>query len=320
MTEGPEVTTRPPLVHLTLLSLVAIAFLIGGQVTFHDWGRLPVRPLTGYLAFAIVLHAASGFAGGASLLLRGTAWLTVALAPLHLDVLLRAEVLVPVVALGIVDLAQHRTGLKAGAELPAGGLGKGIAALATLALLAVFAVLVPLAKSAGILVRLGATATIGWALLSSFALRPAIRTPGNLLGGVGAFAVSFALLAGPIVPLGPLVTYWVTILTLAAAILTWVITGSETSLREEHRVHEQTTRSLPDPVVAPLAEKIHGFITTGEHTRALSRRVQRVSGQDDEGLADRVDDMRAQGLPHYVARRRALAEALDIDETDPRRQ
>lgn len=308
-------TASPPIPHLVLLAIVALAFLIGGQITFEDWGRLSVRPLAGYLALAVSLHAASRFADRVSTYLRAAAWLVVALMPLHLNVLLRPEVIVPAVAFGVVDVAQHRTGLDTDVEIPAGAGAKGLVGLASLALVALWAVLVPLAQTTLILVRLGLVATAGWAVITGFALRPAIRTPFNLLAGAGAFAVTFALLAGPVLPFGPLLTYWAAILAVAAAVLTATFTRSETALRDEHRVHEQRVRSLPDPVLAPLAERIHDVVAGSEPMGPLSRRIDRARGGEGSGrsIQRRVDELREQGLPGRAARRRALADALDAD-------
>lgn len=306
---------RPPIAHLILLAVLGLAFLIGGNVTFQDWGRLAVRPLTGYLATAVVLHGASRFVEQASLYVRAAAWLLVALMPLHLDVLLRAEVLVPVVALAAVDLAQHHTQVETEFGLPAGALAKGIAGMATVAFLAILAVLVPLARTPLVLFRLGLVSAVAWALVSGFALRPPIRTPVNLLAGAGAFAVTFALLAGPVLPLGPLMTYWATIVAVAAAVLTATFTRSELAFRDEHRVHEQTIRSLPDPVLEPLAHRIHTYVHEGEGAEELDRRIREAHSPEDPGEAieERAQRWAQQGLGPRTARRRALAEALGVD-------
>lgn len=311
---------RPPIAHLVLLAGLALAFLVGGRIAFASWGRAPVRPLVAALAVAVLVHAASRFVPRHGLTLRSLAWLIVATVPLYVTPLLRVEVLVPVVAIGIVDVAQHRAGATVDADVPAGALGKGIAGLATVGLVAILAVLVTLAKSTGILVRLGFVAAAGWGLISVFALRPSTRTPWTLLGAAGAFSLTFALLAAPVVPLGPLMTYWVAIVAVLAAVLTATVTGTETGVREGHRVHEQTVRTLPDPVAARLADRVHEVVTGTSDAEGLSRRVEQAIDRPADGrlLDERARELREQGLAPHRARRAALADLLDVelDELD----
>lgn len=308
-------SARPPMAHLALLAGIAVAFLIGGQVTFEAWGEVPVRALSLSLALAVVVHAASRFTADHSLAVRSLAWLLVAATPVYLTALLRPEVLVPILALGLVDLAQHRAGLDVEADLPPGSIARTIAGLATVGLLAILAALVVLARSPAIGLRLGVVALAGWALLVVFALRPATRTPGPLLGGAGAFAVSFALLAGPVVPLGPLVTYWVAIAAVAAAVLAVTFSRSEDAVRDEHRVHEQTVRSLPDPLTASLADRVRDVVAGREPVAAFADRLEAALGTSELGssLHDRVRSLREEGVAGPLARRRALAEVLDVD-------
>lgn len=304
---------RPPVVHLALLAVVGFAFLVGGQITFTDWGSLSVRPLAAYLALAVTLHAASVFAPRGGTPLRGLAWLILAAMPLHLQVLLRPQVIVPVLALGIVDVVRYRTQTDEEDRVPASAQAKAVAGLATLALVGVLAVLVPLAKSVGILVRLGLVATVGWALIVGFALRSSTREPVTLLAAAGAFAATFGLLAGPVVPLGPLTTYWVGVLAVAAAVLTAVFSASRDDLPEGARVHEQTVRSLPDPLLAPLADRVREAIETGRRMPDLARRIEEASGAGEGALEERVEALREQGVDERRARRRAMAELLNVD-------
>lgn len=316
MSGGP----RAPIAHLVVLAALAVAFLIGGRVTFRPWGTVAVRPLVGYATLATLVHASSRWITEHALAVRGLAWLIVASMPLHLTTLLRPEVLGPVVALAIVDLARHRAGLQVDGEVPAGTAGKAVAGLSTLAFLAILAVLVPLAKTTGILIRLGLVTATGWALVSLFALRPGTRTPGSLLAGSAAFALTFALLAGPVLPFGPLLTYWATILAVAAAVVTATVSAADEPVREEHRVHEQTVRSLPDPALAPLAERV-GEVVAGGDAEAFSRRVEAALDRDEGGrlVAAEARRFEDRGLPEPVARRRALASLLDVeDETGGR--
>lgn len=311
---------RAPVAHLAVLAALAVAFLIGGRVTFEAWGTVAVRPLAAYASLATLVHAASRWTDEHTLAVRGAAWLVLASMPLHLTTLLRPEVLVPIVALGVTDLAQHHAELDVPDAVPAGAAGKGLAAMATLALLAILVVLVPLAASTGVLVRLGLVTAIAWALVSLFALRPATRTSGALLAGAGAFAITFALLAGPVVPLGPLTTYWVTIAAVTAAVLTATVAGSDDALREEHRVHEQTVRSLPDPTLASLADRVREVVTGAGDTAAFSRRVEAALDRDAEGrlLDAKARELADAGVPAPVARQRALADLLDVDLEEER--
>jgi len=307
----------PPIVHLTLLAAVGVALLIGGMMTFQSWGTLPVRPFAGYLALAIGLHGASRLVDRGSLELRGVAWAVVALMPVHLTTLLRPEFLVPVVALAIVDLVQHRQAATADLEITAGALGKGIAGLATVAAIAIVGVLVPLATTPLVLARLAIVTIVGWALISAFSLRPAIRQPVPSLAAAGAFGVTFVLLAGPVLPYGPLLSYWVTVLAVAVAVLVATFDGSREPLDAEHTKHEQTVRSLPDPVLAPLADRIHAFLARGENRRDLSRRIEDAISEDHGGrLLDELTHENAIGRETSQQRLEALAEALDVDIED----
>jgi hypothetical protein len=305
---------RPPIAHLVLLALMTLAFVVGGRVAFASWGQAPVRPLIGYLALAVIVHAASRFVPRHSLAVRSVAWLTVAIAPLHLTTLLRPEVLLPVIAFGLVDLAQHRAGRTMEAEVPAGSLAKGIAGLATVGLVVILAVLVTLAKSTAILGRLGLVAAAGWGLVTVFALRPATRTRWTLLGGAGTLALTFALLAAPVLPFGPLLTYWTAIAAVLVAVATATVTETDPEIREGHRVHEQTVHELPDPVAAPLAERVHQVLTGGD-ARSLSHRVEQALDRPADGqlLERRIRQLQEEGLPAHRARRVALADILDVD-------
>lgn len=306
---------RTPVAHLAVLAGLAVAFLIGGRITFEAWGTVAVRPLVAYATLATVVHAASRWTDEHALAVRSVAWLVLASMPLHLTTLLRPEVMVPLVALGVTDLVQHRAELDMPDRVPAGAGGKAVAAMATLALLAILVVLVPLATTPGVLVRLGLVAAIGWGLVTLYALRPATRTPGVLLAGAGTFALTFALLAGPVVPLGPLATYWATIAAVTAAVLTATVAGSDDALREEHRIHEQTVRSLPDPTLVPLADRVREVVVGSADTTAFSRRLEAALDREAGGrlLDARARELVDAGVPEPIARQRALADLLDVD-------
>lgn len=305
----------PPLVHLGLLAGVAVLLLIGGNVTFSDWGRVPVRTVGLYALGGILLHAASRYLSRGGLVLRGIAWLTAVGGALHLSPLRRPEVIVPLVALAAVDLALARSKATAELEVPPGALEKGIAGLASLAALVLLAVLVPLAQDALVLTRLGAVVVIGWALVAALAMRPAARTPVTLLGAAGAFSLAFLLLAGPVIPFGPLLSYWVAVLAVSLAVITATFTRSDPSFTEDQRRHEQTVRALPDPVLASLAERVRRFVESGQGAEALSRRVESALDRDEDGtLLPAMSEARARGThPSRADRREALAELLGLD-------
>lgn len=309
---------QAPLVHLTLSAGIGVAFVVGGQVTVEAWGTVPVRPLAVYVALATLVHAASRWTSEHGLAVRGAAWLVLASMPLHLTTLLRPEVLAPIVALALVDLARHRAEGDVEDHVPVGTAGKAVAGLATLGLLGILAVLVPLAKSTGILVRVGVVVALAWGLVTMFALRPATRSPPALLAGAGAFALTFGLLAGPVVPLGPLATYWVTLVAVTAAVLAATFSASDRPLRAEHRVHEQTVRSLPDPAIASLADRVRDVVAGSEDETSFSRRLEAALGRQEEGrlLAEATRREQADGVPEPVARQRALARLLDVELDD----
>lgn len=308
-------TREAPLVHLGLLGGVALLMLIGGEATFGSWGTVGVRRLGLYALAAILVHGASRYAPTGRLAIRGAAWLILLGSTLDLTPLLRVEVLVPVAATGAVDLALARTEAQVDLDVPPGTGAKVVAGVTTLAAIVLVGVLIPLAQDALVLSRLSAVVLTGWALVSVLALRPALRTPMTLLGAAGALSVSFLLLAAPVLPFGPLLAYWVAILSVTAAVLTATFTRSDEPIDPALVRHEQTVRPLPDPVLAPLTERIRSFVESGRGARALSRRVEAALDRDEDGtLLPAMCEARARGTkPSRTDRRAALAELLDID-------
>lgn len=308
-------TQSPPLVHLGLLSGITLLFAIGGQITFGDWGSVPVRRVALYALVATLLHASSSYLGRGKLAVRGATWLVVLAAPLDLAPLLRPEVLVTVAAVAAVDLAIARQEVSVDLDVDPGTGGKIVAALASLAAIVLVGVLLPLAQDALVLTRLATVILVGWALVGVLAMRPALRTPLTLLGAAGALSLAFLLLAAPVLPFGPLLAYWTAILSVSAAVLTASFTRSDDPVAPEHRRHEQTVRPLPDPVLAPLAERIRRFIETGQGGQALSIRIEAALDRDEDGrLLPALCEARATGeRPTRLDRRAALARLLDVD-------
>lgn len=304
----------PPLVHLGLLAAVTMLLLIGGTVTFGDWGTVPVRLVALYALGAILLHAVSNYVPQGSLFVRGGAWAIVLAAPLHITPLLRPEVMLPAAALAGLDLALHCTAARTDLDVPPGTGGKVVAAVASLAAIVLLGLLVPLAQGALVLTRLGVVILTGWALVGVLAMRPALRTRLTLLGAAGTFSLTFLLLAGPVIPFGPLLAYWVLILSVTLAIVTATFTQSGDPVPAGQARHEQTVRALPDPILAPLAERVQRFIETGQGARALSRRIEAALDRDEDGtLLPAMCEAQAHGTrPSRGDRRNALAELLDV--------
>ncbi len=305
----------PPLVHLALLGGVFLMLTIGGTVTFGSWGTFPVRTSAYYLASAIVLHAISRYVPRAGLAVRAMAWGVLVAMTLHVQSLLRPEVLLPLAAVATVDLVVHRTELTSDTQMPAGTAAKVIAGITSLAAIGLVTALVILARDAQVLTRLGAVVLIGWALTTVLALRPATRTPVTLLAGAGAFSISFLLLAGPVLPFGPLIAYWVAVLAVTAAVLASTFSHSQEAFDPDRQRHNQRVRPLPDPVLAPLAEHVRTFLKTGSGARELSTRVEAALDRDEGGrLISAMCEAQAKGTrPGRADRTRALAELLEID-------
>lgn len=317
-TSAPETTgARPavlPWAHLGLGSLAVLLLLIGGTATFGSWGTLEVRVAMLYVLAALGLHAASRQSRRAGLPLRLGAWASLLALTVHQQVLLRAEVVVPLLALAALDITLHRAELT-NEVLTASRLSKAIAAVATVVMVLALVALVLLAADGLVLARLGATVLVGWALLVVLALRPHLRTPLHLLGASGVLSVTFLLLAAPVMPFGPLLAYWVLIASMAVAVLTSTVSGTDHGLDPAKRRHAQRVHPMPDPVIAPLREDVRVFLTSGEGASQLSRRLEQALGRDENGrLLPALSEARAKGtVPSRADRARALAELLEID-------
>lgn len=306
--------SAPPLVHLGLGAIIAMLLIVGGSVTFGSWGTVPVRLVALYALAAVTLHAASTRVPKGGLVVRAAAWGVVLGAPLHVRPLLRPEVLLPAAAIAAVDMALARAQLSADLDVDPGTAGKVVAGVTSLAAIVLLGLLIPLAQDALILARLGTVIVTGWALVATLSLRPALRTPGTLLGAAGALSLTFLLLAAPVVPFGPLLAYWVLVLSTTLAVVTVTFTDSDTPLDERHTRHEQTVRPLPDPVLAPLADRIERFIETGQGAQALSTRVEHALDRDEDGtLLPAMCETISHGTkPSRADRRRALAELVGV--------
>lgn len=306
-------TQDPPLIHLALAGLALLVLLIGGTVQFSTWGSVQVRLVTTYALAAIVLHGASRYTGG--LWLRGAAWLTLAGGAIHSGVLLRPEVLGPLAALGALDLTIHRSQVTR-TVVEVSDLARIVAGLATLAGIVLVGALVLLASDALILARLTVTVLVAWAIVVAFSMRPEVRDIPTLLGGAGAFSITFLLLAAPVLPFGPLLAYWAIVGAVALAVVTGAFTTTDDVLDDDVHVHHQAVRSLPDPVIHRTREQVRQYLSTGTGARELSRRIETALGRDERGrLLPALAEAQARGSrPSRKDRTAALAELLDVDQ------
>lgn len=313
--------TPPPFVHVVLAGAALLALLIGGTATFGAWGSIGVRRAALYALAAIAMHGASRYAGEASVHLRVGAYVVLAALTVDERVLFRVEVLAPLAALAVADLVIHRADLSR-PRIQAGTAAKLIAGLATLGLVGLLTTLVLLASERLVLVRLGATVLIAWVLVTLFALRPATRRPEALLVGAGAFSIGFVLLAAPVLPFGPLLAWWAIITAGALAVLTGTVTHSGPGLAPETRRHAQRVASMPDPLLAPLAEDVRRFIETGDGGRALSQRIEHALGRSENGnLLPALSGAQSKGArPSRGDRTRALAELLQVPHVPKREE
>lgn len=303
--------TNPPFVHVGLLGIVLILFLIGGQATLGSWGLVPVRPLAVFLLAAIVLHAASSYLPRGQLAARGSAWAVLASSTLFFAPLLRAPVVVPILALGALDAFIFRRGLALD-EVPAGAKGRAIAGVATVAMLVLVGLLMVASRDALVLARLSGTVLAAWSIVAGLALRPAHRTPLTLLGGAGALSVVFFFLARPVLPYGPVLAYLVLVASMALAVLASLPARTHRALGQDHTLHEQTVTVLHDPALPSLAARVERFLVSGRGQETLSVRLEEALGEDEEGtLLERAVQARsATGESSMEQRAEALARLL----------
>lgn len=320
--EGPDAADAepgrraPPLVHLALAGAALVILLIGGTITFGSWGTLDVRLAMLYVLAAVGLHVASRYAPRGGLALRVGAYLTLVAMTVHTQVLLRPEVLVPLLALGGLDVALHRSELTR-EIIRAGRLAKVLAGLSTLVMIVLVGTLVVLAADGLILARTIATVVVAWGLVTVFALRPHLRTASNLLAGAAVFAVTFLLLTAPVIPFGPLIAYWTLVVAVALAVVTSTVTHTGPGTHPNKVRHAQRVHPMPDPVIAPVREEVRRYLATGEGAGRLSRRVEAALGRDERGrLVAALAEAQAKGtVPSRNDRIRALAELLELDPT-----
>lgn len=309
MTRAP----RPPVIQAGLAAVAAYALAVGGTVTFEGLGRVPVHPLAELLLVGAALHAASRYVHP-GFVPRGLAWTAWAAASALSGPLARPWVVGGIAAAGLLDLAflggpdpepQRSPGSRdVGAALVAGGLGVALALWAAY-----------VAGGGPVAVRLTTTALAGGGLAAAYALRPAARTPGRLLVGALAFAVVFRVLAAPVLPLGPILAYWVLVGAAVLALAAGTRTGVRQAVPDGLERHTQHVEARPDPLDRGLEPALRSYLDGG----ASPRRVCRAVATLDPELAREV----AADLPDRHAprsdRAASLAEALDApDLEEPR--
>lgn len=309
----------PPVAHLGLAAVAGVLFLLGGQARLGDWGQVALRPLAGYVIAAVSLHAASHYVPQGAWA-RGAAWTVLLASTLHLSPLLRAEVLVPVAAAGVIDLLLHRRADEASWGAPATRKGKTVAGAATVATLILLAWLMLVARDALVLTRLGLVVGTAWALVATIALRPSLGTPKLLLGAAGTFSVVFFFLAAPVLPYGPLLAYVALVASVSLAILVATFKSTGPALAKHLARHEQTVRTLRDPHVAPLATRLERYLETGHGASTVSHRVEALLGRDEGGsLVPRLVEAHATGEATREDRITVLSSLLgeDVLEMEP---
>lgn len=309
-------TRDAPIVHLGLAALAASLLIVGGQAELGSWGSVALAPLAGWILAATLVHGVAVHLPRGGTVGRGLAWGVAAASTLHLTTLLRVEVLAPLLLAAAVDLALASRGTEApGGPDPDPG-GKAVAGTATLAALVLAAVIVPLAQSPSIALRLTATVAVGWACLTGLAVYPHLRSPAAYLGAAAATSLAFLLLAAPLLPFGPLLAYWVLVGSVGLAVVAAAYERVDPTIAPERVRHEQTVDPIPDPVLAPLADAVERFVATGRGAPELSDRVARATEQGEgDRLAARTRAL-ADGEPTADDRARALAELLDVDPED----
>lgn len=290
--------TRPPLVHAAAAGLAAFALATGGTVTFQGLARLPVRPVALVLLGGLVLHAASRYAAHGPLV-RGATWSLWAAGAALSGPLAIPPIVGGIAAAGLLDLAFHAGDDPAPAH---GDPAVGVAAIAAVTGVVAAVAAAHLAAGAGVAARLALAALAAGGLVAAYALRPAVRTPGRLLAGALAYGVVFRVLASPVLPLGPILAYWVLVGAAGLALLA----GTRTRLREPLpaglRRHEQHVARRPDPLDRGLEAALRAYLDG----TASPDRVRRAVARHDAGLADE-----AAALPDRTAPRARRARALE---------
>lgn len=295
---------RLPLLHVAGAGLAIFALVVGGTVTFQDLGRVPVRPVAVVLLGGLVLHGASRYAeAGAAA--RGLAWAVWAAGAAVSGPLARPPIVGGLAAAGLLDLAFH-----AGDRDPAPARGdRAVAPAVAVGVVSVVTALTAahLGRGPGVAARLAVTALFGGGLVAAYALRPSARTPGRLLAGALAYGVAFRVLASPVLPLGPILAYWVLVGAAGLALLTGTRTRLREALPADLRRHEQHVERRPDPLDRGLEAALRAYL----QGRASPDRVRRAVARHDADLADEVADLPDATAPR-TRRATALERTLDV--------
>lgn len=293
---------RAPLLQLVLMGLAAFVLALGGSLTLGTWGDLDARLVMAYVLPALALHAWSTASGRRRTGARAAAWgLAFAMAA-HTQALLRPDALAVLGTLAALDLALYaRRPVGHAAKRPlrdraaaAAGLGGALVMAAWLALNA----------PPEVALRLGLAALATGTLAAGLALRPALRAPRSLLPLLAAHYLLFALVAAPVLPLGPAVAWWVLCLSVLAGALAAArhVSGAEAP---PHARHEHREAPLPDPLVRACASELERFLATGRASPALAARLARAVGPGPAQTL--LSKAHSPG-----ARERALREALGV--------
>lgn len=308
---------QAPVVHLGLASVAVAMLVVGGRYQLGSWGPIALRPTALWLASATLVHGVARTLPRGQRAVRGLAWGIAVAATVHQTALLRAQVVLPLILAGAVDVLLVAEGA-AEERLDPDAAGKAVAGVATLAALIGIAVLLPLARETSVGLRLSGTILVAWAVLTGLGLAPHHRTPTRYLAGAGLVSVAFLLLAAPVLPFGPLLAYWTTILTVAVAVLAATYAGTRAEIEPERTRHEQRVRPIPDPVLAALADRVDRFVDTGSGGPELSRRVEAALDRDDGGrlLGQAVQARASEGANDRQARSSALRDLLDVEPED----
>lgn len=308
---------RAPIVHLGLASIAVAMLVVGGRYQLGSWGAIGLRATAVWLATATIVHGLARTLPRGNRVVRGLAWGLAIASTLHQTALLRPQVVLPLALAGTIDVLLVAEGT-AEERLDPDTAGKAVAGVATLAALVGVAILLPLSADASVGMRLSATILVAWASVTALALAPHLRTPARYLAAAGATSVAFLLLAAPVLPFGPLLGYWVTVLTVAVAVLAATYGGTREEIDPERARHEQHVHPIPDPVLAGLADRVDRFVETGNGGPELSRRIEAALDRDDDGrLLGQAVQTRADGAtPDRRARTNALRDLLDVQLED----
>jgi hypothetical protein len=312
------VNQRAPVVHLGLGAVAVAMALVGGRTRLGSWGSVPLVRAAAWLAAATTLHGIGQRLPRGGLVVRGLAWGLALGATFDLEALLRPQVVGPLALLAAADLVLAARSADAEGPSP-DAVGRLVAGGATVAALGLLAVVLSLARSATIGLRLAATVTVGWAVVTALGLYPARRSTGTLLGGAGLVGVAFLVLAAPVLPFGPLLAWVVMVGSVALAVVAASFEAASPSLAPGRSRHRQTVVPVPDPELAPLADDVQRYLETGG-AEELSRRVEAALEVDEGGaLLEQSARELAGGPPDPEHRRRALAQLLDVPDLDGER-